>query len=106
MYSVAHYNIRRGIIDAPGLVRFNITEGMPDSYDRKIKDDRYYFVSEFKPSGKELFMYDYVDMFHDQAESKFIPENYEFTDQRKALKVKARIPRFKDQLLMDYPDLH
>ena len=103
---VAEYNIRRGLVKEPGLVSFNVTATAIETVKRINREKRYYFASEFRPARKELFMYDYVDLFHDNDEMTYLHKSYKFVEKEPVLRVSARIPKFKSQLLVDYPNLH
>lgn len=102
-FKTSAFNIRRGIVNGPGLVRFNVTAA--NSYTSKQKDGDYFVISEFKPAHKEVFLYDYVDLFHTKQESKEHRIKHRFTDRRKPLVVESPVPHFRDQLLADYPDI-
>ena len=101
-FKVSTHNIRRGIVGGPGLVKFNVTAARGLTRD---KDVEYFIISEFRPAHKELFMYDYVDLFFTKTDNNAHKITYSFKEDTKPLTIKAPMPHFRDQLFADYPDI-
>ena len=99
-------HVFRGVNDYPGVLEFSIQaqnekpKGLTlDSYNKD-----FIMVSEFKPANRDLFFKDYVDLWKD---IDHIMDNfqYQWLDRNRKLKVATFVPKFREQLMIDYPNL-
>lgn len=105
-YKVLALPIRRAVIEDPGVLRFELGKNHhQDSQDLPGLANHYYLMTEFRPKEKELFFKDYVQLW-DEAETINLRKfSYRFVENNKMLRVTTAIPKFKQQLLIDYPSL-
>lgn len=93
--------VKRGVVQGSGLFRFGVENfGSAD----KVIDPNlgYYLVSEFRPENKQLILKDYLDLYNSNKDDSF---NHQFVQDNKKLEITTKIPKFKEQLLRDYPNI-
>jgi hypothetical protein len=101
-------HVFRGNNDAPGVLEFKVERSdkrtYKDTKDLVVDNREYLLVSEFKPNNKDLFFKDYVNIFpnFDDFRNKY---KYEWINQSTSLKIQLPVPHFREQLLLDYPNL-
>jgi hypothetical protein len=99
------YPIRRGLVASSGTLNFKVVNNRELNGQISSEDDSYVLMTEFKPANKELIIKDYIEILTEEnmiGETSF---GSQFIDNARKLKVNARVPGFKPQLLLDYPDL-
>lgn len=104
-FKMITYPIRRGIVDEEGTLNFRVAPTAASDKLYAHSDEFYVLMSEFKPNNKELILKDYVEIFTRNSEKIDHVFKYEFIENYRKLKVSAKTPSFKPQLLMDYPNL-
>ena len=98
--------IRRGIVNGDGVLKFKIkTHDYHISMINKkyLPDPSYFLITEFRPDNKELIMKDYVNLWG--SEGAFSTINFDHVYKNGRLQVDAQFPRFREQLLNDYPGI-
>lgn len=101
------YPVKRGFVNEHGILKFkvirdneyNSQSGVP------IPDAEYTLITEFRPHNKELILKDYVKIFDEGEQFSQKLFRYEFLQNNNLLKIEARAPTFRPQLLTDYPEL-
>lgn len=105
-FKVLAIPIRRALVETPGVFRFDLgRNGRVDQDEIFGLNNHYYLLTEFRPKEKDLFFKDYVKLWDENEKSNQKKVIYQFTDNNRILRVIAALPRFKQQLLMDYPSL-
>ena len=122
------FPIERAFIQSPGVLKFRVeASGVPtsniDSFlnsssisilgsaptpknmSQLESQKTYTLMSEFRPEAKELILKDYIELFGDDQTFKQARFSHQFVEERSKLLIRAGAPRFKPQLLEDYPDL-
>ena len=127
--AIAHFGLYktkvfRGLNDNPGVLNFTVNNyNAPHTeikgLERKNKD--FILVTEFKPDNRELFYKDYVKVWEtdkkkdkkdDKEDDK--PSAYEinrskyqysWNNKKNLLSVGLKVPTFKKQLLIDFPNM-
>jgi hypothetical protein len=105
-FKMITYPIRRGKVSEEGTLNFRVSPTDGNNNQRFAHVDEFYaLISEFKPNSKELMLKDYIEIFTRNSEKIDNIFKYEFIEKYRKLKVTAKTPSFKPQLLMDYPNL-
>ena len=95
-------NLKRVVLDKPGIIKFSVE--LDDGYrgsDFMLKSDHFYdLITEYKPARKELILKDYLEMAND--EKRF---SSDYNIEKGILAITSKAPKFKQQLLVDYPNL-
>ena len=100
------YSVKRGFVNGHGMLTFSVEVPALSAQSHIPIDTRFYsLLTEFKPSDKELILKDYIVVFDRSKDSEKYLYNYEFSKDNKKLKVLSRMPTFKPQLLLEYPDI-
>lgn len=106
-FRMLSYPVKRGFVNEHGVLRFKIVDDENKSALNSVyhEDEHYALLTEFRPNSKELILKDYIKIFDetDQANKKLFSYNYKQNNNK--LMIKARMPSFKPQLLVDYPEL-
>ena len=96
----------RDVNDYPGVLEFSVE---PDKKPNKISlngyNKDYLLISEFKPKNKDMFIKDYFNLFNREGERNEDQFSYQWIKHNKNLKVSVVSPTFREQLLIDYPNL-
>lgn len=98
--------IRRGVVKGNGVLKFKIKTHDFHTFllDKKsLPDPSYFLISEFRPDNKQLIMKDYVDLWG--GEGAFARINFPHVYKNGRLEVEAQFPKFRQQLLNDYPGI-
>ena len=99
------YPIRRGVVESPGLVQFNVTSSGVSMYEGNPSKLDYFLISEFRPARRSLILKDYVDIYTDKEAFDQFNVVYKFTDHDSRLSLKADLPKIRDQILQDFPHI-
>lgn len=99
------YYVKRGVVDTPGLLQFNVTSSGVSLYDDKPSKLDYFLITEFKPAKRNLTLKDYVDVYTDKDKFDNFNVIYKFTDHDTRLSLKATLPKIKTQILQDIPKI-
>ena len=98
----------RGVNDFTGVLNFSVGSRSLTDKDSKglasAKKD-YLLLTEFKPSHRNLFFKDYLNLWGNSEEENRKQYNYSWSENRKTLRVDLFVPQFHEQLLIDFPDL-
>ena len=96
----------RGVNDAPGVLQFSVQpDKKPEKFNLNGYNKDYLLISEFKPQNKDMFIKDYFYLFNREGEKNQDQFAYEWIDHNRRLKVAVVSPSFREQLLIDYPNL-
>lgn len=105
-YREVTYPVKRGFVEGHGMLTFNIdVPTLSVDANTPIQNRYYSLLSEFKPNNKELILKDYVVVFDRSEDSEKYLYNYEFNKNGNKLKILSRLPTFKPQLLVEYPEI-
>ena len=94
----------RGIVDNSGVLEFKVKSSTPTSSFKGQNKD-YLMITEFKPNRRNVFFKDYVNIWGDKKNKDFRQYSYKWVNDNSDLEVAIFLPRFREQLLMDFPDL-
>jgi len=107
-FKMLTYPVKRGFVTEHGVLRFKVVDDEAKHPLSSVyhTDEKYTLLTEFRPDNKELILKDYVKIFDesDQVSKHLFSYTYRQSDNR--LIIKARMPLFKPQLLVDYPELN
>ena len=98
----------RARVEAPGVLEFDVQSKESKQQPQKMGYNKdYALVSEFKPATKDNFMKDYLNMWNRSDDTKKNVEqfNVQWIQHNRKLQVDLDVPIFREQLLIDYPDL-
>lgn len=87
-------------MDHQGVLRFETQNSGPQS-----NVNYQYLFTEYRPKEKELIFKDYVDLWGDTQELDSLQYSVTMDKANNQLKVQFLPPKFKEQLLQDYPEL-
>ena len=96
----------RGLNDFPGVLQFAVEPSQKPKHlklDGHNKD--YLLISEFKPANKDMFIKDYVNLWNREGSDNVSQFRYQWTNRNRNLMVTIISPTFREQLLIDYPNL-
>ena len=94
-------SVKRGTVDGSGLFSFSVNNYTPADV-TVDPNSSYYLISEFRPENKELILKDYLDLYNSDKDDSFA---HEFVDKNNKIEIKTKLPKFKEQLLRDYPNI-
>lgn len=95
-------DLKRIVLDRPGIIKFwvQLDDGYRDNSFILNGDQFYDLITEYKPEKRELILKDYLEMSNDDQRV-----SYDFSLDKGILNLTSKAPRFKQQLLVDYPNL-
>ena len=95
----------RGVNEESGVLEFKI-ENSKKADDLKLKsmNKDYLMLTEFKPVNRDLFFKDYVDLWGKSATEHSNQYSYKWDKKQENLQVEIFTPRFREQLLIDFPN--
>jgi hypothetical protein len=101
------YPVKRGFVKEHGVLKFNVVRNEEHHAGQAAAapEEEYTLITEFRPDNRELILKDYVKIFdeNEQASQKLF--RHEFLQNNNSLKIEARVPTFRPQLLADYASL-
>lgn len=95
--------IKRGFVNVPGVLRFNVTNKITSEKYADLINKFYVIMTEFRPLTKELILKDYIKLPNADDFTSHIPD-YKFVDGK--LSIRTRLPAFIPQISIDYPHLN
>ena len=99
------YTVRSGVVDEKGLVGFKVQSSGKSLVGKNNSSLNYYLITEFRNKSRELFLKDYIDVFTDKEDLNNSSFDLSFIKGNEELSVKVDLPKFKDQLFQDFPNL-
>ena len=96
-------NLKKAFFDRPGIVRFEVGLLKGHRFLGIKRKPFYEVLTEFRPKDKEMVFKDYVVLENDLVKPRV---EYNFFGGNTRMNVKTRLPFFKDQLFMDYPNIN
>ena len=103
-FKTLSFPVKRGFVSDKGVLRFRVVPEESFVVGRHPAE-HYVLNTEFRPLDKDLILKDYIQLHTDPEEFRRLVFAYEFFDNNKKLRVSAKMPKFKEQLMVDYPDL-
>ena len=103
-----HAQIARVFITNPGVFRFKVIktdEKLKESVMKEL-DNSYRLMSEFRPSSKELILMEYIQLFKSNEDLHSLKLAHKISKSSGELTVSVRVPTFKPQFLIDYPEIN
>ena len=103
-----NYNqlVFRGQNDFPGVLEFQVeTDAVKHDIVMASSGQDYMLMSEFKPANRSVFFREYVELWKRDQQLNQSQMGFKWIDHANQLQVTASMPRFRDQLLIDYPSL-
>ena len=99
--------IARVFFTSPGVFRFKITKTNENQKVSMIEEanNNYRLMSEFRPSSKELILLEYIQLFNSNEDLHNLKLAHKLSKSTGELTVSVRVPTFKPQFLIDYPEI-
>lgn len=95
----------RGFINDKGILKFRVARSEKNALITEQIDPTYLLMTEFRPIVQELILKDYIQIFSNQEELQKFPISHRISKKTGDLIIRARIPSFKLQLIVDYPKI-
>lgn len=109
--------IVRAFISCPGIFKFRVVRA-EDSISEEVAgagsqnwfgtvadpDPTYVVMSEFRPNNIELILKDYIQLFNSSEDLKNLRVVHRQSRRTGDIHLSTRVPKFKPQFLVDYPD--
>ena len=98
-------NVKRNFVNKPGIIKFTVgltKNNRSGMFFDKRRNDFYEVLTEFRPKKKQMNFKDYVVLNTDIKRPRF---HYKFFKNNTKLNILTRLPYFKDQLFVDYPNI-